>query len=196
MAAYDDGSYANTVVNGDIHTINQEAAGLPTRNNAKTFIYGFLYGSGDEKTGKIIGKGAKEGRAIKKKFLKKLPALKYLKDAVSEAADERGWVKGLDGRIIPVRHSHASLNTLLQSAGALVCKTWYVFIARAIKEQGLDAKIVAFIHDEVQLLVKEGQEDDTGRLIQGCMGRVERHFKFRCKLDSDYKYGRNWADTH
>ena len=196
MAAYDDGSYANTVVNGDIHTINQEAAGLPTRNNAKTFIYGFLYGSGDEKTGKIIGKGAKEGRAIKKKFLKKLPALKYLKDAVSEAADERGWVKGLDGRIIPVRHSHASLNTLLQSAGALVCKTWYVFIARAIKEQGLDAKIVAFIHDEVQLLVKEGQEDDTGRLIQSCMYGVERHFNFRCKLDSDYKYGRNWADTH
>lgn len=196
MAAYDDGSYANTVVNGDIHTINQEAAGLPTRNNAKTFIYGFLYGSGDEKTGKIIGKGAKEGRAIKKKFLKKLPALKYLKDAVSKAADERGWVKGLDGRVIPVRHSHASLNTLLQSAGALICKTWYVFIARAIKEQGLDAQIVAFIHDEVQLLVKKGQEDETGRLIQSCMYRVERHFNFRCKLDSDYKYGRNWADTH
>jgi DNA polymerase I-like protein with 3'-5' exonuclease and polymerase domains len=196
MAAYDDGSYANTVVNGDIHTINQEAAGLPTRNNAKTFIYGFLYGSGDEKTGKIIGKGAKEGRAIKKKFLKKLPALKYLKDAVSEAAAERGWVKGLDGRVIPVRHSHASLNTLLQSAGALVCKTWYVFIADAIKMQGLDAQIVAFIHDEVQLIVKEGQEDETGRVIQSCMHRVEEHFNFRCKLDSDYKFGRNWADTH
>lgn len=196
MAAYDDGSYADTVVNGDIHTINQEAAGLPTRNNAKTFIYGFLYGSGDEKTGKIIGKGSKEGRAIKKKFLKKLPALKYLKDAVSKAADERGWVKGLDGRVIPVRHSHASLNTLLQSAGALVCKTWYVFIADAIKMQGLDAQIVAFIHDEVQLIVKEGQEDETGRVIQECMHRVEEHFNFRCKLGSDYKFGRNWADTH
>ena len=196
MAAYDDGSYANTVVNGDIHTINQEAAGLPTRNNAKTFIYGFLYGSGDEKTGKIIGKGAKEGKAIKKKFLAKLPALKKLKTAVSKVADKRGWVKGLDGRVIPVRHSHASLNTLLQSAGALVCKTWYVFIADAIQQVGLDAKIVAFIHDEVQLVVKEGQEDETGRVIQRCMRDVEEHFNFRCKLDSDYKYGRNWADTH
>ena len=195
MAAYDDGAYADVVLNGDIHTANQQAAGLESRNQAKTFIYGFLYGSGDEKTGKIIGKGAKEGKAIKNKFLKKLPALKYLKDAVAKAADERGWVKGLDGRI-PIRHSHAALNTLLQSAGAIICKTWYVFIARAIKEANLDAQIVAFIHDEVQVRVKEGQEDETGRLIQRCMRQVEQHFKFRCRLDSEYKYGSNWADTH
>jgi DNA polymerase I-like protein with 3'-5' exonuclease and polymerase domains len=196
MAAYDSGAYAEIVLNGDIHTANQEAAGLESRNQAKTFIYGFLYGSGDEKTGKIIGKGAKEGKAIKKKFLKKLPALKYLKDAVAKAADDRGWVKGLDGRIIPIRHSHAALNTLLQSAGAIICKTWYVFVAEALKKANLDAHIVAFVHDEVQVIVKEGQEDDTGRLILQCMRDVERHFNFRCRLDSEYKYGRNWADTH
>ena len=196
MAAYDDGAYADVVLNGDIHTANQQAAGLESRNQAKTFIYGFLYGSGDEKTGKIIGKGAKEGKAIKNKFLKKLPALKYLRDAVSKAADERGWVKGLDGRIIPIRHSHAALNTLLQSAGAIICKTWYVFISRAIKQSKLDAQIVAFIHDEVQVVVKKGQEDEAGRVILKCMRDVEGHFKFRCRLDSEYKYGSNWADTH
>jgi DNA polymerase-1 len=196
MAAYDDGAYADVVLNGDIHTANQEAAGLESRNQAKTFIYGFLYGSGDEKTGKIIGKGAKEGKAIKTKFLKKLPALKYLKDAVATAADSRGWVRGLDGRIIPIRHSHAALNTLLQSAGAIVCKTWYVYIARALKEAKLDAQIVAFIHDEVQVSVKEGQEDEAGRIILKCMRDVEQHFKFRCRLDSEYKYGKHWADTH
>ena len=196
MAAYDNGSYANVVLDGDVHTTNQEAAGLPTRNNAKTFIYGFLYGAGDEKIGKIINKGATEGRKIKNKFLKKLPALKYLKDAVSKAAKDRGWIKGLDGRVIPIRHSHAALNTLLQSAGAIICKTWYVYVARALKEAKLDAQIVAFIHDEVQILVKKGQEDETGRLVQQCMREVEQQFKFRCQLDSEYKYGSNWADTH
>lgn len=195
MAAYDDGSYADVVLNGDIHTANQMAAGLESRNQAKTFIYGFLYGSGDEKTGKIIGKGAKEGKAIKQKFLKGLPALKELRTAVSEKAGY-GHIKGLDGRIIPIRHNHAALNTLLQSAGAIICKTWYVFISRAIKKAKLDAQIVAFIHDEVQVVVKKGQEDETGRLIQRCMRDVEQHFGFRCRLDSEYKYGNNWADTH
>lgn len=196
MAAYDNGSYADVVLNGDIHTANQKAAGLDSRNQAKTFIYGFLYGSGDEKTGKIIGKGAKEGKAIKTKFLKKLPALKYLRDAVAKAADERGFVKGLDGRIIPIRHSHAALNTLLQSCGAIICKTWYVFICRALEKAKLDARVVAFIHDEVQVVVKKGQEDEAGRVILKCMRDVEGHFKFRCRLDSEYKYGSNWADTH
>lgn len=196
MASYDSGNYASIVLEGDVHTTNQEAAGLPTRSNAKTFIYGFLYGAGDEKIGKIIGKGAKEGKRIKNKFLKQLPALKLLKDAVSNAAEERGWVKGLDGRAIPVRHSHASLNTLLQSCGAIICKTWYVKIARALKEQNLNAHIVAFIHDEVQLIVEEGQEDAVGQCIQLCMEEVQRQFNFRCKLDSEYKYGRTWADTH
>ncbi|MDB4552408.1 DNA polymerase [bacterium] len=195
MAAYDDGAYADVVLNGDIHTANQQAAGLESRNQAKTFIYGFLYGSGDEKTGKIIGKGAKEGKAIKNKFLKKLPALKKLRTAVSEKAGY-GHIMGLDGRIIPIRHSHAALNTLLQSAGALVCKMWYVFVADALKKAELDAKIVAFVHDEVQVVVKKGQEDEAGRVILKCMRDVERHFKFRCRLDSEYKYGSNWADTH
>ena len=196
MARYDEGNYAKVVLDGDVHTTNQEAAGLPTRNNAKTFIYGFLYGAGDEKIGKIIGKGAKEGKRIKKKFLSQLPALKKLKDAVSQAADERGYIKGLDGRHTPIRHSHAALNSLLQGCGAILCKTWYVFIADAIKKAGLDATIVAFVHDEVQLVVKEGQEDETGRLIQQCMRDVEQHYGFRCRLDSEYKYGRNWSDTH
>ena len=196
MANYDDGSYSRVVLDGDVHTTNQEAAGLPTRSNAKTFIYGFLYGAGDEKIGKIINKGATEGKRIKNKFLKQLPALKYLKDAVSKAAKERGWIKGLDGRIIHIRHSHAALNTLLQSAGAIICKTWYVFIARALKEADIDAQIVAFVHDEVQVLVKKGQEDEAGRVIQQCMRDTEQRFKFRCRLDSEYKFGKNWADTH
>ena len=59
MARFDNGAYGREILEGDIHTANQEAAGLPTRNNAKTFIYGFLYGAGDEKIGSIIGKGSK-----------------------------------------------------------------------------------------------------------------------------------------
>lgn len=42
MARFDNGEYIDVILNGDIHTKNQLAAGLPTRDNAKTFIYGFL----------------------------------------------------------------------------------------------------------------------------------------------------------
>jgi DNA polymerase-1 len=198
MALYDDGAYGREVLDGDIHTANQQAAGLPTRNNAKTFIYGFLYGAGDAKVGSIIGKGAKEGKKIKNKFLAKTPALKKLRDAVSKAA-ERGWIKGLDGRRIPVRHAHAALNTLLQSAGAIICKRWYMNIVKAFEANGYteeDVAIVAFIHDEVQVQVRKGLEEKVGELITQAMYDTEEYYSFRCKLDSEYKVGNNWADTH
>jgi len=38
MSPFDNGAYADTVVNGDVHTINMHAAGLATRAQAKTFI--------------------------------------------------------------------------------------------------------------------------------------------------------------
>ena len=198
MAPYDAGAYGRELLEGDIHTANQEAAGLPTRANAKTFIYGFLYGAGDEKIGSIIGKGSAEGKKIKNKFLSKVPALKKLKDAVSKAA-ERGWIKGLDGRQVPVRHAHAALNTLLQSAGAIICKRWYVQIEDDLRAEGYtedDASIVAFVHDEVQMQVREGLEDEVGKLVVRSMHKVEQIYSFKCKLDAEYSYGRNWAETH
>ena len=73
-----DEDYTHEILHGDIHTANQKAAGLPTRDNAKTFIYGFLYGAGDEKVGSITGKGSAEGKRIKPKFLVNVPVMPIL----------------------------------------------------------------------------------------------------------------------
>ena len=113
-----DKAYTNEILSGDIHTTNQLASGLRTRAEAKTFIYGFLYGGGDELIGKIVGGGKKEGRAVKQQFLDNTPALKILRVRV-EKASERGYLKALDGRKIWVRSTHSALNFLLQSAGAM-----------------------------------------------------------------------------
>lgn len=77
MWRYDEGEYSKEVVDGDIHTANQTAAGLPTRNDAKTFIYAFLYGAGDAKIGSIIGKGSSAGKKIKNTFFDKVLATEY-----------------------------------------------------------------------------------------------------------------------
>lgn len=147
MYPYDNGEYAHEILNGDIHTKNQIAAGLPTRNNAKTFIYAFLYGAGDAKIGKIINGDAKEGKKVKRKFLKATPAIKNLREAVQDAlaVTERGkvikwkrhYLKGLDGRRLHVRSLHSALNLLLQSAGALICKKWIVRTEERLLELGL-----------------------------------------------------------
>jgi DNA polymerase I len=202
MSRYDGGKYGKEILEGDIHTANQEAAGLSTRPQAKTFIYGFLYGAGNEKIGEIIGKGAKEGGQIKKRFLAKTPALKKLTEALRNKLDTQHGekiIKGLDGRLIPIRHPHAALNTLLQSAGAIICKRWYATIEKMVRAKGYtseEVSIVAFVHDEVQIIVKEGLEDAIGAITKEAIKETEQHYNFKCPLDSEFQVGRSWAETH
>lgn len=214
LCPYDGGAYAEEVVHGDIHTANQKAAGLPTRDNAKTFIYAFLYGAGDEKMGKIIGGDAKDGKKIKKKFLQATPAISQLKQAIVNAlASEvyhgqirtwkRHYLKGLDGRKLHVRSIHSSLNLLLQSAGALVCKYWAVRTEERLLARGLkhgwngDFCIMGWIHDETQWACKNNYiADIVIKEAQQAMRDTQEHFHFRVQLDTEGKKGKNWYDCH
>lgn len=200
MARYDEGEYGRILLEEDIHTANQLAAGLPTRDNAKTFIYAFLYGAGDEKIGKIIGKGAREGKKLKEAFLSKTPALQKLREGVAKAATERGHIKALDGRLMPIRHPHAALNTLLQGAGAIICKRWVVTFHQLLREHGftdgIDYMQVAFVHDEIQVLVKENYADKIGEICIKAIKSAGEYYGIRIPLDGEYKFGSNWADTH
>ena len=70
-----DEGYTNEILTGDIHTANQLASGLETRDQAKTFIYAFLYGAGDAKIGSIVGGTRQDGKRLKDKFLRNTPSL-------------------------------------------------------------------------------------------------------------------------
>lgn len=50
-----DAMYIKELLEGDIHEVNREAAGIDTRPKAKTFIYAWLLGAGDLKIGQIVG---------------------------------------------------------------------------------------------------------------------------------------------
>lgn len=201
MAKYDGGDYAEKVVHGDIHTENQQKANITEaqggRNASKKFIYTFLYGGGATKIGEAVGGTPKEGQKLKTTFLKALPALNTLITKV-QAASKKGYLIGLDGRRIRVRAEFAALNTLLQSAGALICKRWLIEFDRALKTKGLETycKQVAWVHDEIQLEVMKGYEKDVGNTAIESIKKAGEFFSIRCQLDGEYKVGSNWSETH
>jgi DNA polymerase I-like protein with 3'-5' exonuclease and polymerase domains len=190
-----DQEYIDEVTHGDIHTRNQELAGLKTRNESKTFIYAYLYGAGDAKIGSISGGGAKQGKKLKATFLKNLPSLKILKDRVQKAS-ERGFLKGLDGRKIYVRSQHAALNTLLQGGGAIVMKKAMTILQEKMSLNALDARFVANIHDEWQIEVKESQAECVGVMGVESIEEASKYYNMRCPLTGEYNIGENWYETH
>lgn len=197
LARWDNGEYAKELLQGDIHTANQKAAGLPTRADAKKFIYAWLYGAGPAKIGSIVGGGAKEGKELNKRFLTKFPAIGKLKAAIDYGIDSRGYLVGLDGRHLMIRSKHSALNTLLQSCGAILMKKATVLMHQNFRGAGIEGVIqVAHIHDEVQFEAPEDCAEEVAGLAKKAIEQAGVHLGFRVRLDGSASVGRNWAETH
>jgi DNA polymerase I-like protein with 3'-5' exonuclease and polymerase domains len=219
MAKYDGGAYSKAVTEGkqadgtDVHTLNCLALGFEPkklytvngkqnsgRQIAKRFIYAFLYGCGDAKAASILGVSVEEAKKIKARFLKKLPALKMLIDAVRNAVRTKGYLRGLDGRVLAIRSQHAALNTLLQSAGAVVMKKALVIFNESLRVSGLSSPVdyafVLNVHDEWQLEVKPELAGEVGTKAVDSIRAAGTYFHLRCPLSGEFKIGDNWRDTH
>jgi DNA polymerase-1 len=200
LAFYDGGEYGKIVTEGDIHTANQQAAGLETRDQAKTFIYAFLYGAGDAKIGDIVGGTARDGQMLKRKFLSNLPALNRLQQDIKRKVENGGTLMGLDGRVLRIRSSHAALNMLLQSAGAVCMKVALIQLYHALGkskwQHGREYAFVANIHDEFQAEVIPQHAEDFGKLAVKAIRVAGKELKLNVQLDGEYKVGTTWAETH
>ena len=194
---YDKGAYAEVVLNGDIHTFNQKA-GLDTRDQAKTFIYALIFGAGPAKLGSIAGGTHHTGLKLKKKFFAEIPALKRLIDAVSSKASSNKYLIGLDGRKLPVRSAHSSLNLLIQSAGSLICKRWLIEMHKEVFINGWRDRChqVAWVHDETQWECDEELGELFGKVSVAAVGAAGKYFDIRTRLDAEYSVGKNWSETH
>lgn len=197
-----DPDFTKEVVEGDIHTKNQLAAGLPTRDDAKTFIYAFIYGAGDGKLGLIIGGSSRDGAAIRAQFLEANPKLAELIERTRLQA-EKGYLIGVDGRKLIMRRNgsgevmvHKALNTLLQAAGAIVMKYAMVLLDDQVKAQGLRAHKVIDMHDEGQWECHPEDVDKLRALMDNCVRLAGEQLEMNCPLASDSIVGANWYETH
>ena len=191
----DDKDFIKEILDGDIHTANQRAAKLESRNKAKTFIYALMYGAGDEKLGKVVGGNTSDGKRAREHFFSNKPSFKSLRDRVQRAANKK-YLKGLDGRKLYIRNNHAALNTLLQGAGSIVMKKGLSILANRLELSMTPFKFVANIHDEWQIEVSECRANKVGTLAVQSIIDAGNHFNLRCPLDGEFKIGRDWSETH
>ena len=205
LAKYDQGAFADVVVNGDIHQQNADRVGC-TRTEVKSLVYGFIYGAGDVKLGHILhpelsdGQKKQLGQELRRKFLDAIPGLEPLIDAVKERVRIGGRLRALDGRPIFCRAEHASLNYLLQSAGAIISKRFVVIGQDMLDAAGLtydrDYTRCAYVHDEVQFSVIPSEAQHVVDLIEGSALKAGEYYNFRVPITASGDIGDTWASTH
>ena len=188
-----DKDYIKEVIEGDIHSANQQMTNLKTRDQAKTFLYALIYGAGAAKISKIVGTTLSEGENLIKTYMTKVPALKKLRSHVDDAAKAK-IIRGLDGGQLHIRSYHAALNSLIQGAGAIICKQWLVQMMHHAKD--LDVRLVASIHDEYQFEVHNKDIKEFCAITKTAMKESQEILHVKCPLDNQFKVGATWADTH
>ena len=205
LSVYDEGAFADVVCNGDIHQQNADRVGC-TRKEVKTICYAFIYGAGDQKLGHSLNPALSDaqkkqlGQELRRKFLDAIPGLEPLIDAVKLKVRSTGRLRGLDGRPIFCKAEHASLNYLLQSAGAILSKRWVVVGQDLLDGAGLtydvDYTRCAYVHDEVQLSVVPQEVDRVKQLLEDAAPLAGKYYNFRVPIAASANSGANWAMTH
>lgn len=181
-----DDLYQEIVLSGDIHSYNQELAGLPLRDMAKTFIYAFLYGSGITNLAKVCGMTTEEMQKRVDKFKRDLPALATLIERIEKSGEAHGYLLSVDGRWGRIRSRdgkllvHTMLNVLLQMTGSLSMKYGLCFAERQMLAEGVgldEAGFVAWlanVHDEMQMEVDETEVEEIKYMVKDWKAEEKR----------------------
>ena len=138
---------------------------------------------------------AKNGKELKAKFFKAIPAIEQLLEQVRVKADS-GYIRGLTGRRLHIRSPHSALNTLLQSAGAYVMKYYTVALHKALSKYGNKVLFVGNIHDEVQLEVNEDIKEEVRVICEDIFKDITTLLSFKVPLEGEARIGGTWNDTH
>lgn len=219
ISPWDKGEYADIVVNGkkeegsDPHSWLRDLIGTDLlgpgdigRDRAKTVMYATLYGAGALKQGSIVLPKASDkektelGREIAGKMAARFTAKTKLQTALTEEVESKGRIKGLDGRTLFIRKPHAALNTLLQSAGAVVMKKALVVLDRDLQQTGLrpgrEYEFVGNIHDEAQAEIVPDIRTLYEENALASLPKAGKLLRLHCPLAAEVSFGLSWKDTH
>ena len=98
------------------------------------------------------------------------------------------------------RAEYSSLNTLIQSAGALLVKAGTIILNNDLVKEGFkwgeDYRMVLHVHDEIQFVVKKNKVEKFKEITKQVFKKTQDYFNFKCPLDGKIKVGQNWSETH
>ena len=200
LARYDGGRYADILLKDDIHQVNADKIGI-SRRQTKAVTYSFLYGAGDEKLGhsydeKLSPNKAKaKGREIRAAYVAAIDGLDKLLADVA-AVGSQGSLKAIDGRRIILDSKHKALNYLLQGSAAVIAKRWMLIAHDNIKQIGIKANQLGFIHDELQFETYPPNINDLCSSLVLAATQAGEYYNLRVRIDAEAKSGSSWADTH
>jgi DNA polymerase I-like protein with 3'-5' exonuclease and polymerase domains len=207
---YDNGEYWNILNSGvKIHWLNARRAGLWPKDEpydphnpamaaayakAKTMVYAIMYGAFPPKVAAILDCTVSKAKRIMDTFKSSWTGYNDLQKALEYEAKKTGGLKLPSGRRIPVTDERLLINYKCQGTAAETAKLWILLAQKDVKP--LDAKLLAWVHDELQYSVPEKNVAAVSAAVIEACAEAGRRLNIRVPLDASADTGTCWAETH
>jgi len=196
----------------DIHAVTaSQVFGVPLsevtsqmRSRAKAVNFGIVYGISAFSLSEDIGVMPKQAQQYMDAYLEKYHGVREYMAKIKEQAREEGYVATSFGRRRWIPELKASnfnvrafgervaLNTPIQGTAADIIKIAMIRVYRALREEGLKARLILQVHDELILECPEDEKERAGELL---VREMERAVSISVAMKADVNYGENWHES-
>jgi DNA polymerase-1 len=198
----------------DIHAATAAAVGNISldqvtpemRRNAKAINFGLIYGMSAFGLTRTTALTLAEAENFVKAYFERFPGVQNYLTHIRQSVVQEGYVATLLGRkryfpqleqgsttseIIRSRALREAINAPIQGSAADIIKLAMLRLPEQLEQEGLSARMLLQVHDELVFECERSQIDATSQIVQKVM---QEAYVLRVPLKTDAKAGENWAD--
>ncbi len=203
--AFLSGEDFHTVTASKVFNVPIEEVTPVLRSRAKAVNFGIVYGISAFSLSQDIGVYPKEAQAYMDAYLDRFSGVRSYMKSIVEKAKADGYVDTLFNRrrYLPELKSanfntrsfgeRVALNMPVQGTAADVIKLAMVNVWKRLKAEGLKAKLILQVHDE---LIVECPEDEKEKVRALLTEEMQNAVRFSVPLIAEANTGRTWAEAH
>jgi len=202
--AFREGADFHTVTAARVFHVSPDMVTGEMRRSAKAVNFGIVYGISAFSLSQDIGVTVAEARDYMERYFDTYQGVRQYMTDVVEQAKERGYVETLwhRRRALPELKSsnfnlrafgeRVALNMPIQGTAADIIKLAMVRVYRRLKDEGLAARLIMQVHDELIVECPEAEQETVQRLLTEEMERV---VSLAVPLRAEAHAGRNWLEA-
>jgi len=185
----------------EVYGVPLEEVTSQMRSASKAVNFGIVYGISEFTLAKNIGVSRWEARDFIDRYFDRYPGVKAYMDAAVKKGHEQGYVTTLmhRRRYLPELASanyavrsfgeRCAMNSPIQGTAADIIKLAMIAVARALREEGFEAKLILQVHDELIVEAPEAEAQRVSDLLRRCMEGV---MTLDVPLRTDISIGGDW----
>ena len=206
LGAFERGEDIHRRTASEVMGLAMEAVTSEQRSAAKAVNFGLLYGQGAFALSASLGISFKEAKAFIERYFERMPKVAEWIEATKAKALEEGLVRSHWGRVrrIPDLHSpnqglkaqglREAVNTVVQGTAADIMRRAMVRLHRSLAAEGLKARLLLQVHDELLVEAPPEEVAAVSRLLQAAMEGADDLGPLGVRLAAEVRAGASWLE--